>query len=154
MTTCPRCGTGVLPAATVCTTCCQLLTGQALTAAAPVEVTVPETVTGSTPARPDERGPSDARDALHHWPFGGADAETIRTVAQEQPSDSHPQLRQAATVASGGLRGELQLPTQRTSAFNTMHISSTPPPNPYLAAERRLQEHYRTTRATEHAGQA
>lgn len=71
MTPCPRCGAGLRPAATVCTACCHPLDDNTPNSARDrYDVVLPD--------RPDPVIPH----SLMHWPFGGADAETVRAVAQ------------------------------------------------------------------------
>lgn len=149
MTTCPRCGTGVLPSASVCTACCLLLGETELPefAAAPagIAMTAPETADVAEPTPDPGPDPYAARATLNQWPFGGADAETVRAVAEAAAPEARPQLIEAANTAAGGLPGELRLPSQRAAAFHPMQISAAPPPpNPYLAAERRQQAGFGT----------
>jgi hypothetical protein len=88
------------------------------------------------------------RDALHHWPFGAADEDTVRAVSHEQSAELREQPDQASEAAgpqpappSGNGMG---IPTQRHAAFNPMRVATSLPPNPYLAAERRQQAGFRS----------
>ncbi|MGN6472064.1 MAG: hypothetical protein ACTHK4_00235 [Mycobacteriales bacterium] len=106
---------------------------------------VADTVAARQPAGDAAPDPYDGRASLNQWPFGGADAETVRAVAEASAPEARPHLVEAAHNAAGGLRGELRIPNQRAAAFHPMQVSTTPPPpNPYLAAERRQQAGFGT----------
>ncbi|HWC36319.1 MAG TPA: hypothetical protein VG650_16045 [Mycobacteriales bacterium] len=79
------------------------------------------------PARPDVGGATPAR--------ANPDVLPVAIVPEPEP-------------ATAGLGNGLGIPTQRSAAFKPLRISTTPPPpNPYLAAERRLQARYRAALA-------
>jgi hypothetical protein len=111
--------------------------------------------------------------ALTNWPFGGADDETVKTVARAQPQAvpnppapaREPAPRAAtpdaaipgaadearrrliaaqhATLASADALG---IPNQRSAAFNPLQPAATPPRNRYLEATRRQQANFGTAR--------
>ncbi len=118
MATCVRCGTALLPAATVCAACCQPVAG----AADPVVMTSP------APQAPE---PPAAAEQTPQAPEPPAAAE------QSRESPKLP-AEQAAADATAPPLNTLQIPTQRDAFFNPRNVSKAPlPPNPYLAAERR-----------------
>ena len=109
----------------------------------------------------------------NNWPFGGADDETVKTVARAQPQAvpnppapaKEPAPRAAtpdaaipgaadearrrliaaqhATLASADALG---IPNQRSAAFNPLQPAATPPRNRYLEATRRQQANFGTAR--------
>jgi hypothetical protein len=147
MSACPRCGTCLLPAATVCTACCHPLTDTSPEPhLATIEVAAPapaDTVPAAAAGAPDQ-GPV-ARELLMHWPFGAVDDETVRTVAEADAPEARSQLSRAANTASSSVNAGVRIPDQRSASARTLRISVTPPSNTYAAAERRQQPHYGTT---------
>ncbi len=175
MTLCPRCGTGLLPSAAICTTCCHRLDGADI---APATVLIDVAV----PSQPEPTYTSDAdveahkvTQALTSWPFGGADAETVQAIAQVPAQAPPPPAEQLPAVPPPTPSGEpagtiqateeaerraqieaqyaalaapdgLNIPNQRSAAFHPLQVGSTPPPNRYLEASRRQQANFATTR--------
>lgn len=62
-------------------------------------------------------------------------------------AEARPPMVRVPDAATAGLGNGLRLPTQRGAAFNPLRISSTPPPNTYLAAERRQRAGLRAAAA-------
>ena len=142
MARCPRCGTGLLPGATICTSCCHRLdgTGAELT---PLMAEVAQPDSADLEPGMEEVAPHPT-DALLHWPFGGADDETLQAVSEAQAVEMRPQLERAAEAASYPVGNGLGIPNQRGAAFHPLRVSSGAPPNRYLAAERRQQTGFRS----------
>ncbi|HVT19806.1 MAG TPA: hypothetical protein VHE57_00255 [Mycobacteriales bacterium] len=141
MATCVRCGTALLPAATVCAACCQPVAG----AADPVVMTSPAMPAALPPAMPPA-GPPAVPEAAALVPPPPPPAAAEQTPQAPEPPAAAEQSRespklpaeQAAADATAPPLNTLQIPTQRDAFFNPRHVSKAPPPpNPYLAAERR-----------------
>jgi hypothetical protein len=131
----------------VCTACCYRLDSADPDPTPDLVVVIPPAAPPAPEVEPQPTAP-EARDALHHWPFGAADEDTGRAVREEQSHELREQIGQASAAAgpqpappSGNGLG---IPTQRHSAFNPMQVATSPPPNPYLAAERRQQAGFRS----------
>lgn len=169
MTCCPRCGTGLQPGAAICTACCQRLDDAAAT---PVGTFIDSVTPGLPevvlPADTDEEARR-ATHALTHWPFGGADDETVNAVTQasaqastapdasappavppaapvQSPENDARRQQLAAQYAALDTPEGLGIPNQRSAAFNPLQARTAPPPNRYLEATRRQQANFGTTK--------
>ncbi|HWC36321.1 MAG TPA: hypothetical protein VG650_16055 [Mycobacteriales bacterium] len=143
---CHRCATVMLPGATVCTSCCAPLdavTHQPLVNAvsAPIVAALPEPAAVAA----EEQATGEIEGMFGHWPFGGADDETVAQVARNlAASSAAATVRKELTHFSSSQDATHVMPAipapraHRDSA--EMHSVPSTGPNPFLAAIRSAGE--------------